>query len=178
MHYKRAVLYGNPLLRKRYRNASVKQRLLARVTVNNESKCWEFNGAKDSKGYGLLRINKTMFKAHRVSYEEFVGTIPEELFVLHKCDNRKCVNPDHLFLGTHADNMLDMVIKGRSYRHIGSKHHQAKLTESDIHFIRQSLLDGELCSEIAKLYSVSRTTISSIKRGKTWNHVTENNHGI
>ena len=81
-----------------------------------KSACWNWTGSLNEKGYGLFRIGGRKGKAekaHRVSWEMFNGPIPENLHVLHLCDNRKCVNPEHLFLGTHQDNMKDMMTKGR-----------------------------------------------------------------
>ena len=78
-----------------------------------ESGCWEWRGWKHDKGYGLLEVSKKKVRAHRVAYEGMVGEIPEGLLVCHKCDNPCCVNPDHLFVGTYRDNVLDMHRKGR-----------------------------------------------------------------
>jgi len=75
--------------------------------------CWEWIGSKNPKGYGCFRVRGTLKPAHRVAYDLFVGIIPEGLRVLHKCDNRACVNPKHLWLGTNQDNTNDMISKGR-----------------------------------------------------------------
>lgn len=90
------------------------------VSPNDESGCWEWSGYKDRGGYGVTKRNGKLQKAHRVSYVLCVGEIPNAhlgvrgVLVLHKCDNRKCVNPAHLFLGNHKDNAVDRVRKGRS----------------------------------------------------------------
>lgn len=98
---------GTPLLDK----------LLAKVLVNETTDCWEFQGAKNNIGYGMIRDDKKMRTTHRVSFEEHNGVkIPPGFCVCHTCDNPSCVNPLHLWLGTMKQNMDDMIAKGRGYR--------------------------------------------------------------
>lgn len=78
--------------------------------------CWEWTGTKDKHGYGRVRVDQRKARAHRVAWEAFKGEIPAGLHVLHRCDNPGCVNPEHLFLGTHGDNMRDREAKGRGNR--------------------------------------------------------------
>ncbi len=95
------------------------------VLVDDSINCWEWTGALHSTGYGWLTLGGKQYKAHRLAWELTNGAIPDGdgyhgQCVLHKCDNRKCVNPAHLFLGTHQDNIKDMVSKGRASRRVGT----------------------------------------------------------
>ena len=90
------------------------ERLLDKVVVNQVTDCWEFQGGKNNIGYGMIRDNKKMRTAHRVSYEEHIAKIPTGLCVMHSCDNPICCNPQHLSLGTHKQNTQDMMTKGRA----------------------------------------------------------------
>jgi len=88
-------------------------RLMNRIKIDKKTKCWEWQGPLNNIGYGMIRDGDKMRTVHRVSYEEHVKKIPKGKCVLHTCDNRKCVNPDHLWIGTHQDNMDDMMKKDR-----------------------------------------------------------------
>lgn len=90
------------------------ERLLEKIEINKVTDCWEFQGGRNNLGYGMIRDDKKMRTAHRVSYEEHSQTkIPKHLIVMHSCDNPCCVNPQHLSLGTRSDNTRDMINKGR-----------------------------------------------------------------
>lgn len=129
--------------------------------------CWEWDGGLGSSaGYGQYTVNYKNFLAHRVSYTTFYGDIPQGMCVLHKCDNRACVNPYHLFLGTKGQNNKDRATKDRSC--MGIAHPLHKLTEQDILEIRKSLLSSR---KIAKVYGVSPTLIKNIRNYITWRHV-------
>jgi len=139
--------------------------------VNKQTKngCWEWTGCLNEHGYGAFCKKHTgELLAHRASWKIHNGELPKELHVCHKCDVPLCVNPNHLFLGTNADNVADKIAKGRSsYDGFkpGEDHPQSILTSEQINSIR---LDGRNAAEIAKIYGVSRSHIDGIKSGKTW----------
>lgn len=112
--------------------------------------------------------NRHGMPAHRYAYEQAKGPIPDGMVVMHTCDNRKCVNPEHLIVGTQSDNMRDCVAKGRRQDQNGEKGPSAKLKEQDVHFIRASTLTN---TELGKRFNVSGRTISDARRGKTWRHI-------
>lgn len=132
--------------------------------------CWEWTGGKNSDGYGHFHIKRKSYRAHRISFELFVGPIPEGMYVCHSCDNRACVNPSHLFLGTQKDNVQDMYNKSRqsNKRAKGENNGQHKLTEQNIYQIREMIEQGYSQREIAKRFDVSHQQISDIKSGKIW----------
>ena len=153
---------------------SVKNRFYARVLIPNENGCMEWVGKSIGHGYGLICINDEMIRAHRLSYEIHNGEIPERMHVLHKCDNRKCVAPDHLFLGTNNDNISDRMAKNRSYHPptgSGSKNFNSKLNEKDVKKIRKMLAKGITKAEIGRQFNVTQENISFIEREITWRHI-------
>lgn len=140
----------------------------------DQNGCWIWRGCSIGRyGYGSLKINRKPVYAHRYSWEIHNGPIPDGLCVCHKCDVAKCVNPDHLFLGTHADNMADRNIKGRAVGGLknpmrGIDHPRAKLTEKQVLSIRE---DKRTLREIAAEYGVCHSVVNNIKRRKTWRHI-------
>lgn len=116
-------------------------------------------------GYIGYELNGKSIRLHRVIWMKLYGEIPEGLMVCHKCDNRNCINPDHLFLGTHTDNMRDMASKGRTGTRRGTDNNQNKLTEDQVRAIR---LDHRPQTEIAKDYGVTNQAIHLIKKRKNW----------
>lgn len=139
----------------------------------NPNECWLWIAGVTSDGYGTIgaggRTNKKT-SAHRLSYELAFGPIPHGLCVCHKCDNRRCVNPSHLFLGTNADNVADRQSKGRGNGrgYPGERCGHAKLKNGDVIKIR---LDQRTHEQIAKDYGVKRPTITNIKLRRTWRHL-------
>ena len=111
-------------------------------------------------------------KAHRFAWERVHGPIPPGMAVCHRCDNPKCVNVEHLFLGTHSDNMRDKAAKGRSHRPSGAKNGRARLSPADVLEVRRLRADEKFSQQkIADIYGVSQQTISHLLRGETWKEV-------
>ena len=131
------------------------------------SGCWLWSAAQHQFGYGHFLYNKKVHVAHRVSYELYVGKIPDGMCVLHRCDVPECVNPAHLFLGTTQDNIKDKCKKGRQrgLARPGNKNPAAKLSLEQVNAIRA---DNGIYQIIADKYCVSRSAIKKIKTGKTW----------
>jgi hypothetical protein len=125
---------------------------------------------KGSAGYGVLKVNGKYYSAHRRSYEIANGTIPEGMMVLHKCDNRACVNPDHLYLGTQADNMRDMVARERRKGSgTGERNGRSKISQVQANEIRAIYAAAKMSQiKIGKLYGVSQFAVSAIVRNKRY----------
>lgn len=141
---------------------------------NDLDECWNWLAGCFSFGHGQFRIGGiggTNAHAHRISYILTYGSIPDNLHVLHKCDNPKCVNPNHLFLGTNQDNVADMVRKGRQARQKGELCCTAKLKEADVLAIRRLYKSGVSQRAIAKEYGVGQQLVSLIVSKKRWSHI-------
>ena len=138
--------------------------------IKQDDGCWQWTGSIHHAGYGQIRYKKRIVRVNRLSYELFIGPIPDGLIVRHKCDNPLCVNPDHLELGTHVDNMNDMVMRSRSLK--GSKHPMHKLSEDDVLSIYHSGLSAR---ELSDYHDVNVNTIYYIKQGKRWAWLTKHN---
>lgn len=151
---------------------SAEDRFWAKVAKGKPDECWLWTSSTLPSGYGQFSIGHKKIVAHRFSYELHYGPLPDGMFALHKCDVRNCVNPNHLFAGTKADNSQDMVNKGRCRAPHGEKVHTAKLTAKQVHEIRKLLANGSHTqTEIAKQYGVTYYTIHGIQTGATWKHV-------
>lgn len=141
--------------------------------VQRSSGCWEWTGSLQS-GYGQLRVctdsRVPMARAHRVSWEIHYGPVPDDLCVLHRCDNRKCVRPDHLFVGTRRDNARDMVAKGRHHRaHLrGERHPSARLNAAGAAEVLRRARGGESLTSLARAYGISISAVWALKNGRTW----------
>lgn len=147
-----------------------KVKILKSSKLNIVSGCWEWTAGLMWAGYGIIGIDRKSRLAHRVSYAAFIKEIPDGMFVCHRCDNRKCVNPDHLFLGTNAENMADMSAKGRSPR--GDRSGKAVLSNEDVKSIKAMLGCGKRIVDIARQFRVNASSISNIKSGRNWSHIT------
>lgn len=151
----------------------------------SQGECWIWTKAKSKRGYGVIQIKYKSVRCHRFSWEIHNGPIPEGLLVCHKCDNPACVRPDHLFLGTHKDNMRDMSAKGRAAsgdRNFmrkcpelvlrGESHPLSPFTDEDVIAIRKLYLSGAASQvAIANLYGVTHRAIGRIVKGQTWKHI-------
>lgn len=139
--------------------------------------CWEWKGATNANGYGNFKMpsqaGSYTVGAHRAAYMLFHGDYPQDgLVIRHTCDNPRCVNPHHMLTGTVGDNVRDSFERGRrgppTIRKVGSENPMAKLTENDVVEIRRMIADGHTNTAIAKIYNVTHSNISDIRRGKTW----------
>lgn len=143
------------------------QRFMSHVKKTN--KCWLWTSTKVTDNYGAITIDYKMKRAHRVSYELFKGPIPEGMDVLHSCDNPPCVNPGHLRLGTHQENMKEKMLKGRCNPPVGERAGFAKLTWKTVEQIRKKYIPRSYSiRKLAKEYKVSTWTIKDILKNRVW----------
>lgn len=152
------------------------KRFWEKVKKTSDNSCWEWQAYRHPAGYGRFKTYfGTQVNAHRFSWEITYGEIPSGMFVCHKCDNRPCIRPDHLFLGTQKDNVRDALKKNRMMMHLnaarGSDNLNAKLFEADIPVIIALNVSGESMQSIATKYNISPSSISKIISGKAWKHV-------
>ncbi len=156
-------MIDNNYLREEYMD-----RICSKIIVNKTNHCWEWHGSL-CRQYGCLYCFSKQYRAHRFFYMLYVNNfIPDDKYILHKCDNPKCCNPQHLFLGTQHDNISDMYNKHRQPDVKGINNGRSILTEKDALDIRQSVYKY---SELAKQYHVSKSTIQRIKSYETWRHI-------
>lgn len=165
----------------------VKNRFWTKVDIGSKNECWNWKSSAIRAGYGVLKINDKSESSHRISYILNYGEIPINLLVLHKCDNKICVNPNHLFLGNHQENMKDMRVKGRSAKgdksgarlhpetvKRGEKVALSKVNEFQIIDMLKLYFDDKIhpLIIIAK-YNFDRSSFYKLLSGQLWKHVTD-----
>lgn len=138
----------------------VRRRLWAAVVPEPNTGCWIWARHGNSDGYGSMRVGGAEHRVHRLSYRAFVGPFDESLFVCHSCDTPACINPDHLWVGSHADNQRDKARKERSP--------DTKLTTEDVVAIRST---HERSAVLARRYDVDTQTVVDARSGVTWGHL-------
>lgn len=165
-HYKRFMKYGDPLLKQEPRKP-------INFKVSN-SGCFECTShSKNKNGYAMTCANGKAIGVHRFIYQEMLGEIPKDLVVRHKCDNPSCINPEHLELGTVADNNNDRDKRGRHKPLKGSENGFSKLNENEVIEIKMLLGNKHNKKQIAERYKVSVSTIYAISNKQNWGHLYE-----
>lgn len=152
---------------RRLRPRSLADRFWAKVEKSDG--CWLWRGAISGSGYGTIWQGGTVgLRAHRVSWELHNGPIPAGQGVLHRCDTPACVNPSHLFLGSHLENMRDMYGKGRRRHPVGERNGNARLTAEDVARIRRGDASPE---QLARDLGITRDHVMELRRGRGWRHI-------
>lgn len=168
-HYGRWWKYGDPKITRRLFGVGSTDELFfwSHVAITADAtRCWLWQAGQSRGGYGKVGFKGKTYYAHRLAWLWTKGEDISGALILHSCDVRLCVNPNHMRKGTQADNMRDKVLRGRQVR--GEQLHSAKFTEQQVIHIKQRLADGEIQSNIAGEFSVHRSTISAINTGKHW----------
>lgn len=147
------------------------KRFWEKVDISDPTGCWNWTASVAGKGYGQIKVPKTRRQvyAHRLSYEFHFGPIPAGLLVCHKCDNPRCVRPDHLFLGTSEDNLVDMAKKDRHL--YGERNSEHRLLEKEVHRIFDLDEAGWSQHKIAGEMGVGQPQVGRILRGLRWRHI-------
>ena len=142
------------------------------VEINPETGCWEWAGGKNDAGYGIFCTSKMRIRTHRYCWELFNEPIPQSMELCHKCDSPPCINPDHLFIGTHAENMADMAQKRRGTKmgRPGEQNPAAKLTEEIAREIF-AMKGQKIARVVADIFNVGTTAVYHIWHGHTWKHL-------
>lgn len=158
----------------RPRGMSLTKRFMEKVKAESLDECWEWQASLTRGGYGHFGIqwpgkNYTMERSHRTSYKLFKGPIPEGMLVCHQCDNPLCVNPKHLFLGTHKDNAMDMMAKGRKNKEKRENRlNRRHLTQAEADSIRADHEAGLSYTELMQKYDTSRPQICRVVLRQIW----------
>ena len=156
--------------RKGRQRRPLSDRFWEKVKTQGENDCWWWIASLDTRGYGNIGSDggKPLMRAHRVAYQLMVGPIPPGLVVCHSCDNRACVNPRHLFVGTQRENVRDMIRKGRRRSYAGEGAPSAKLSNDQVIAIR---IDQRRTQDIISTYQISSSTVYSIRAHQSWRHL-------
>lgn len=141
------------------------------VDIGAKDQCWNWKRSTNTWGYGRAKIQHHMFGSHRIAYYLGNHSDPGRLLVCHKCDNKQCCNPSHLFVGTQSENLYDASRKGKLIYNRGENHGRAKLTVSIIEQIKSLYLQGLSQHKIAHDLSINQSTVSRIISGKRWGHL-------
>ncbi len=149
---------------------SLRHRIKDDSTINTLTGCWNWNKSLGIRGYGKIGFRNRSATAHRVSYLVYKGEIKKNQLVMHKCDNPKCVNPEHLNVGSYADNTQDSLDKGRTSAK-GTRNTQSKLTEYDVSIIKKLVKESVSQRIIARTFNVCPATICHIKKENNWKQV-------
>jgi hypothetical protein len=157
----------NRLNDKEYHEITIKRFL---HKVDNKNACWTWKGNVSKHGYGVSSYRSKSTLAHRLSWILFRGNLPKDLDVCHHCDNPKCVNPEHLFLGTAKDNVMDCFNKKRK-SHKGENHPRAKIKEQDVKEIFQLRKNGWTHQKLADRFKLTQSAVSNILHRRLWKHI-------
>jgi hypothetical protein len=141
---------------------------MMRRVVKQDGGCWLYTGPLAESGYGSVSVKRAQVRVHRLAWSTVNGAIPDGLVVCHRCDVRNCVNPDHLFIGTVADNARDMVNKGRSAKKAGEEHNQARLTIEQVREMRALSDTGVTNIALAARFGISNQQVAKIVLRQRW----------
>ena len=147
------------------------EKLLSNYIPEPNSGCWLWTGGTNSYGYGRVCHHSKVMVASRAAYAVFRGAIPDGGSILHRCDTPSCINPDHLFVGTQADNMRDMAAKKRQRPRRGRQNPNAKLCEEAVRQIRAQRNEGLTYRAIAEFFGVTEQTVFAVMTKRLWGHV-------
>lgn len=158
----------------KYAHKTFEEKFWEQVNKNNENNCWTFIGKLYSNGYGCFKMNNIDILAHRISFLLHNKFLPDRKHVvMHICDNKKCVNPDHLIEGTYSDNIIDMITKGRDNYSKGDNHFRSKIKESDVKDIIQKRNNGIPVKQICLQYNISTVQVYRITTGTRRQYLTK-----
>lgn len=168
--------WANPEYRERQRDGHRSplgdaQRFWNLVTVGEPDACWPWKGSRGKSGHGKFTVDRYSEHAHRAAWKFAFGDLPAGVCVLHRCDNPPCCNPRHLFTGSRADNIRDMIVKGRDRKAHGAANGLAKLTDDQVREMRRLYAEGAYQRTLAKRFGISQGAVSAIVTRRTWRHV-------